>query len=559
MAKKISSGSGRTEQISGDVLYVARRVYAAYPYRAGGDGVLARGGRIVAVGARKTLRAMASRGARVIDLGDGVLTPGLTDAHTHFFYWALQEAHVVDVTDTRSLEEAISRIRSEAPKRRVGEWVLGRGFDVNTWNAAFPTAPDLDRAVPDRPCMVRSRDGHVCWLNTAALRECGITARTADPVGGQYRRDARGKPNGLVFEAAIDALPNPLGDFARSRRPADRAAVDAALGAAYRRARELGFVGVHVLDDDASISTLQRHRAAGLLGLRVAHSVPFDLRRNVYSLGMRAALGDEWFRLAAIKIFSDGTLGSQTALMFDAYPGRSRDCGVPVVAGAALREAALEAARHGWPIWVHAIGDRAVSETIDAIAAARRLEAELAPRRGKAVPVAQPLLHRIEHTQCIRASDVRRMAKLGIIASVQPCHILGDIATARRYWPRVQSRAYAFRDLAKAGVTLAMGSDVPVEPIDPRRSFFAGVMRQDLGGSPAAGWFPQQRLTVREILRGFTEGAARSIGDVTPIGTLLPGAPADMTVWGADPLEWEPADLLEVPIHGSVLAGEVVV
>lgn len=531
------------------LLVRASRVYTHFPFRSAGDAVLVQAGHVVAVGRQRALRKHAPPRARVLDLEDAVLTPGLIDAHTHFFYWALQQALVIDVTGFRSLAETLAAVRSGGARRRVGAWVLGRGFDVNLWQAGFPAAADLDRAIPDAPCMLRSRDGHVAWLNTAALRACGIDERTPNPPGGEFRRDRHGRPNGLVLEAALDALPNPLGELARSGAPRDLAVVDRALQRAFRAARALGFVGVHVLDDAASLSTFQRWRQSNRLPLRIVHSVPFDNRARAYELGLRGGVGDEWLRLAAIKIFSDGTLGSQTALMFDAYPGRARDYGVGVVHGEALRDAAIAAAAAGWPLWVHAIGDRAVSETIDALAAARRLERQA--RGGVAA-----LRHRIEHTQCIRPRDVRRMASLGIIASVQPCHLLGDIATAERYWPRARRHAYALRALRAAGVLLAMGSDVPVEPLDPRRSFYAALCRQDEHGHPVEGWFPEQRISAADVLRGFTQDAAQSVQGAPPLaGTLLPGAAADMTIWGGDPLRWPAADFREIPIRGSIVAG----
>jgi predicted amidohydrolase YtcJ len=183
-----------------------------------------------------------------------------------------------------------------------------------------------------------------------------------------------------------------------------------------------------------------------------------------------------------------------------------------------------------------------VHETIAALAAA---------------PPPGGLPHRVEHAQCVRPGDIRRMARAGIIASMQPCHILGDIAIADRHWPRARRDAYAMRRMLEGGVTLALGSDVPVESIDPRRSFFAGTQRTDERDEPDGGWFPEQRLTAAEVLHGFTVGAARSIGAGAPAGSLATGALADMTVWGADPLRVPPRELLHIPIRGCIVGGEV--
>lgn len=527
-----------------DLVILADRVYAQFPYRRPAHAVAVCDGRVVAIGDRRAALRMRRRGTRVLDLGDGSVTPGLCDAHTHFFYWALGRALVIDVTGIGSLEATLAKLQREAPRRRMGEWVLGRGFDQNIWGRAFPTAADLDAVLPDRPAMVRSRDGHAAWLNSAGLRACGVTSQTRDPAGGRYLRDERGRPTGVALESAVDALPAPIRDFAaRDDREASQV-IDRALQSAYRAAWSFGIVAVGALDDAPSLAHLQRHRATGALGLRVVHSVPVERLAEFQRLGLRGGLGDEWFRVGAVKLFADGTLGSQTAYMFDAYPGRPGDFGVPVLAGAPLREAVVAAARAGWASWIHAIGDRAVHDAVVAIAAARRIEPH-------------PLAHRIEHTQCIRPADARRMGRLGIHASVQPCHLVSDIAPADRHWPRARRNAYVFRRLLNAGVNLALGSDVPVETIDPRRSFHGGITRTDEHGLPAGGWFPGEKLTSAEVLRGFTEGAAQSFGRPPGWGTLTPGAPADLTLWADDPLRTPPSALRNVGIRGCVVAGEV--
>jgi predicted amidohydrolase YtcJ len=255
-------------------------------------------------------------------------------------------------------------------------------------------------------------------------------------------------------------------------------------------------------------------------------------------------LGDDWLRIGGVKIFADGALGSQTACMFTPYPGRGTYCGVPLLAGEELRETVVSAARRGWPVWVHAIGDRAVHDCVSAIAAARRVEATFLP-------------HRIEHAQCVRPGDVRRMAKARIIASVQPAHILGDIPTANRHWPRARRNAYPLRRLLDAGVPLAMGSDVPIESLDPRRAFHGATRRTDEVGRPPDGWFPEQRLSAAEVLRGYTVGAAACVAAPPGSGTITPGAPADLTIWHDDPLTAPPEELLEIGIAGCVVAGQV--
>ncbi len=530
-------------QSTDEQVFLARRICTLRGARDdAADAVLVRDGRIAALGRRRPILAAAHRGARRHDFGDALLTPGLVDCHTHFFYWALQRALVIDVSDCRSLEETLARIARDAARRRMGAWVVARGFDCNTWADGWPSARDLDRACRAVPAMVRSRDGHTAWLNTLGLRTCRITAQTADPPGGGFDRDARGRPTGIVREAAIQMLPNPLRDLALQPGPRDAVRIERALQEAFEIAWRFGLVGVHALDDAPSLLTLQRLHRERRLGLRIAHSIPLEALPAARDLGLTAGWGDDWLRIAAVKIFADGALGSQTAYMLDPYPDRGEYCGVPVVAGGELSEAVAQASRAGWPVWIHAIGDRAVREAIDAIVAARRLE----PMR---------LPHRIEHAQCVRPRDARRMARAGIVASMQPCHLLGDIANAERYWPRATRYTHAWRSLRDAGVPLALGSDVPVESIDPRRSFFAGATRTDEQGAPAGGWFPQERLEAHELLAGFALGAAHVIGNATPRGRIAPGHLADFTVWLDDPCETPPEQMRTMRIGGCVIAG----
>ena len=480
----------------------------------------------------------------MLDFGDALLTPGLVDSHTHFFFWALYRARAIDVGDCTSLEQTLTRLRRQARRRRFGDWVVGLGFNHNAWRERrLPTARELDTVIPNSPVLVRSRDWHTAWLNTAALRTLQIMARAPDPPGGRYLRDEHGRLTGIAQEKAALELPDPIEQFAARRDAKTIAAIDRALDEACSAAWEVGLTGVHSVDGPLSLAHFQRRHAERRMGLRVVHTIPLANLTRACELGLRAGLGDAWLRLGGVKIFSDGALGSQTAYMFDPYPGTEDFCGMPVVAGEELRNAVVTAAEQGWPVWVHAIGDRAVHDVIEAIAAARRVETRRWP-------------HRIEHVQCIRPADAKRMARLGILASVQPCHLVGDIATAERHWPRASRHAYAFRTLMDAGVTLAMGSDVPIESLDPRRSLFGAVCRMNEQGTPAAGWYPQQRLSVADVLRGFTRGAALAGGGDQLEGTLDVGAPADITIWRDDPMRQPPEKLRETRIGGCIVAGE---
>lgn len=533
-----------TESASPDLVLIAKRCHRFDRANASVEALAIAGGRIVAAGTRRATLRLRSRGTRVIDLGNAVITPGLVDCHTHFFYWAINRALVIDVSTLCSLNSVLQRIHTLHRTKLVGDWVVASGFDYNRWNSGLPSAADLDHIVQDRPVLVRSRDGHTAWLNTLGLKRARITASTPDPKGGRYVRDARGRPTGIVQESAVDLLPDPVRDFALTSHPATERVIDRALQAGYRYAWAHGLVGVHSMDDGASLRHLARHQHEGKLSLRIVHAVPLAELDNACNLGLRTGFGDDWLRIGGVKVFADGALGSQTAYMFEPYPGQGDYRGVPNVAGRELEDVVRRAAERGWTTWIHAIGNRAVHESIQAIVRARRVRTTRWPAR-------------IEHAQCVRPADVRRMAQAGIIASVQPCHILGDIATADRHWPRARRDAYPFGRFLTAGVRLAAGSDAPIESLDPRRSLFGATTRTDEHNQPAGGWFPEECITTEATLRAFTQGAALTTAARNGAGTLAIGAPADLTIWQEDPLRAAPDTLRDIGIAGCVIDGRL--
>jgi predicted amidohydrolase YtcJ len=532
-----------TAATTANLILCAERVHTLGRRAAACDAIAIAGERILAVGRRRDLLRKKPRAARVIELSGATITPGLVDCHTHFFYWALERALVIDLAALTSRDATLRKINKLSVRRRVGEWIVARGLDYNRWDCAPPTAEDLDAVAGATPLMVHSRDGHTAWLNSAGLKRAGIHPDTPDPPGGRYLRDEHGHPNGGVQERAIDALPNPVVELAGRRDAKTVRTIDRAVRAGVRVAHALGLTGAHCVDDSASLYHLQRLSARRALDLRITHAIPRGNHEHATALGLRSGVGDDWFRIGGIKIFSDGALGSQTAYMLDPYPGSDGHCGVPNVAGEELRELVGALAPRGWAVWIHAIGDRAVREAVDAICAVRRADTSALP-------------HRIEHAQCVRAADIRRMARRGIVASVQPCHIIYDIPTADRHWPGVRRFAYPLRQFADAGVTLAAGSDVPIESLDPRRSFFGAVQRAGADGVPAGGWFPEQRLSAREVLAAFTTGAARAAGTDPVAATIGPGARADLTVWADDPLRCAAKDLLDIGIAGCIVGGQ---
>jgi len=522
-----------------DLLIHAARVHAFAPgfddTRA--DAVLLCDGRVAAVGRRAALTAPP--GATVIELPGATLTPGLTDAHIHLLEWAVsrREVRLEDATDPA---DAARRVADHARSNPgYAGWIRGGGWNPHRWPAA-PARESLDAALPDRPVVLQSHDMHSLWLNSAALAQVGIDEHTPDPVGGRIVRDAAGRPTGVLLDAAaalvLEHLPAP------SAAEAEAALLDAQAGL-----HRLGITGVHSfpnvhLREPQPLAVLERLRARDALRLRVLQHLPLDALDGAIRLGLRSGFGGPWLRIGALKLFVDGALGSRTAWLRAPYEG-SDDRGIRVTDRDTLAGAITRAAAAGIASAVHAIGDAAVDLALELLAA----------------PPDAALPHRIEHLQLCAPDRFAEPGRLGIIASVQPAHLITDWRPAERHWGCDRSRgAFAFASLLAAGATLAFGSDAPVEPVDPRLALCAATARVDLDGEPAGGWFPGERISARAALEAFTRGPARAAGRTGREGTLAPGAVGDLVAWDRDPLTLSGREFLDLHCVLTVSGGAVV-
>jgi len=502
------------------------------------DAVLVRGGSIAAVGGREELSTLAPDAVR-LELPGATLTPGLTDSHIHLIEWALARREV-DLSAAPTPAAAAQAV-AEAARRVSTGWIRGRGWNANRWGT-FPDRVLLDEAVPDRPVALQSHDMHALWVNTRALEAAGIDEDTPDPAGGRIARDAAGRPTGILFENAaalvVQHIPEPGLDDVES------AVLDAQ--AALHRAGITGihsFPGVHLTRPDP-LSLLESLRARGLLRLRVVQHLPLDALDEAIAVGLRSGFGGEWIRIGGIKMFLDGALGSRTAWLRAPYAGSS-DHGVNVLPAGDFRDAVRRAAAAGLSTTVHAIGDAAVALALDVLA-------DPAVRPG-AVP------HRIEHVQLLPLERAADAARAGIVASMQPSHMMTDWRPALQHWGAERCRgAFALRSLLDQGTVLAFGSDAPVEPVDPRLGLFAAVCRQDRDGLPEEGWYPEQRIDIFDSLRAYTAGPAAAAGEHAREGCLVPGARADIVAWDIDPLRAPPRELLDMRCTATIVGGELV-
>ncbi len=465
------------------------------------------------VGVHET--ALAS--PEVIDLGGRVVVPGFSDAHVHFPTWALAQ-HEVSLDGCGSLDEALERLRAASPGPTG--WLRGYGWRSGDWQPERePTRQDLDAFTGDLPTALIAKDYHSLWLNSAALALAGGDFEVA---GGVVERDAEGEPTGVLREEAAWRFKE------RHMIVPDDAYLEA-MRTGVRLANSRGVTSVH--DKDGWLGALRLWRQLeerGHLTLRVWQSIPHDLLDAARALGVSSGLGSPMLRIGYLKAFMDGTLGSQTAWMLDGS-------GVQITTGAQLAEIVRRGAEAGFPVAVHAIGDKANREALDAF----EQTADIWQSRG--------LRPRIEHCQLLSPEDLPRFAELGVACSVQFSHAPSDRDIADRFWAGKTDGAYAFKSLLDSGAVVANGSDAPIEELDPLAGIRAGV-RRSIDGRPA--WHPEQALTVEEAFRATCVATAWLAGDERRRGTLIPGHDADLVVLDRDPWEDIDAEVVATMVAG---------
>lgn len=488
-------------------------------------------GRVLAAGAADELAGAAPR-ATQLDLAGLTAIPGLVDSHTHFLSFA-RRLEELDLDGCSSLDEVLARAAARARVTPDGKWLEGDGWNKNAWETpVFPTCRDLDRAVPGHPAIFASKDGHSIWLNTRAMGILGIDRETAVPPGSEMQVDGAGEPTGIFYEAgwlqeryaAVAPRPDSIGLIRR----------------AIKAAWQMGLVGVHDCEGLDVWGDFARLDRDGDLGFRVNMLLPYDDLDRLEDARLPYRWGSDYLRLGQLKIFMDGALGSQTAYISRPYPERPGFHGIAVRSEEQLREAAVRASAAGYPLAVHAIGDVANHQTLNALQSAPGLR------------------HRVEHCQCLDPADVPRFAALGVVASVQPLHATSDRDTAERHWGPLAAHAYVFRSLRAAGARMAFGSDVPVESCDPLKGIYAAVSRKRESEPERPAWHPEQRLKVEQALEGYTVGAAFAVEQGKQRGRLKPGMFADLAILSEDLLNVAEARIPGIRVMGTMVGGELV-
>lgn len=477
------------------------------------DALLVENGRVVAVGED----AKEAGGIdTVVDLPGAVAMPGLHDAHMHS-EWVSRDLREVDLRECRSLEATLEQIAAHAANRPPGEPLMSGRWNHNQWDV--PVEPDrhaLDRVLPDRPALLDAVHGHVLWVNSRALQLAGITRDTPDPVGGQIDRDEHGEPTGILREEAM-ALAYAI--------PFEEPPLRPMLPQTQQQLLAYGLTAITDIDGQSCRDAWLSLHADGALALRVTTCAREPELDRALAEGRTAGAGDDWVRVGPVKFFSDGALGSRTAHMTEPYLGHE-SCGMAVTPYPVLVQRILHAASGGLDVCTHAIGDEANRLVLDAY------------REVRAAGHAGTIL-RIEHAQHVRPIDVPRFRSLDVWASMQPTHALTDLDLVEQVVGPRRLASYAWQSMLDAGVSLAFGSDAPVETPNPFHALQAAVTRCRLDGYPPGGWQPHERISFDDAVHAHTVGAHRAARR-DDAGALLPGQVADLICLDTDP--WQLAE-----------------
>ena len=514
-------------------------VWTGNPSAPRAEAIAVAGERIVAVGTSAAIKALANTGTRVIDAHGGTVAPGFIDTHVHFLTAGMNLASV-QLRDARTPAEFIARIRNFVATVQPGTWITGGDWDHQNWGGQLPERTWIDSVTPNNPVWINRLDGHMALANTAALIAAKVPMAGGDVAGGTIVRDAAGSPAGVFKDNAQElvdrAVPDPT-----------PAMLDRALEAAMSYVAERGVTSVHNMGSWSDVAVFERGHRAGKLRSRIYAAVPLStwprLRDTVASRGR----GDAWLRIGALKGFVDGSLGSHTAAMFEAFTDAPADSGLLVNTPEDLYAWTSGADKSGLHVLVHAIGDRAISLQLDIF---ERVARENGGRDRR---------FRIEHAQHIARADIPRFGRLGVIPSMQPYHAIDDGRWAEKFiGPERAKTTYAFRSLQESGARLAFGSDWFVAPPTPLEGIYAAVTRRTLDDRNPNGWVPEQKIGVDDALRAYTTGGAFASFEENDKGSLAAGRLADVVIIDRDLLRIRPESIREAQVTFTIVGGRVV-
>jgi predicted amidohydrolase YtcJ len=506
------------------------------------NAIAIRGGIVTATGTDDTLLKTKGPNTQLVDLGGSFAMPGINDAHTHLAD-AGRIQLAVDLTGSKSLQEMLDRVGRAAKAAPAGKWLQGGGWDHTLWpDKTLPNRQELDAVTNGHPAIFERVDGHIAIANTAALAAAGITRATPDPKGGKFDHDNAGELTGIVredpaMELVSQKIPPPT--------PAER---KRALSLAFADASIHGVTSAQDYSEWDDFLVMEQLEREDHLPVRVSEWLTFaDSVETLKDHRAHHSADDRMLHTGMLKGFMDGSLGSRTAALNAPYNDDPGNSGIPRYDQAKLDAMTKERAAAQFQMGFHAIGDRAVEMALDAFATIKIRNCKFGS--GSCIP--RP---RIEHSQVLDAPDFARYKQLGVIASMQPNHLLTDMAWAEQRLGHDRARySYAWKSFLDHGVPLAFGTDYPVEPITPFRGIYAAVTRENEAGTQS--YFPEEKLTIAQALYAYTQGSAYAEFSESYKGTLAPGKVADFVVLDHDLTRIAPHDILGTKVLRTVVAG----
>lgn len=528
-----------------DRVFVGGPVYTGRADAGPAEAVAVSDGRIAAVGARRDIEALIGPDTDVVDLGGAALYPGFVDAHAHLLGIGMREL-TLNLEGVGSVSELVEIAAAAAQETEAGDVIFGRGWIETGWpEARFPGRADLDQASSDHPIIFERADGHALVANSKAIEQAGVTRETADPDGGRIERDADGEATGMFIDNAMNLVTALIAAPSEAQKR-EAYEVGGEVYAAY------GWTGLHnVSVDPADVSLMEEEAAAGRLNIRVYNAID---KAGYDALAATAPRVNNSRRIVtrAIKLYADGALGSRGAALTEPYADMPGTSGLLMTSHEEMAPFLKQALKDGVQIAIHAIGDRGNKLVLDWYEEA--FNAVPAEERKVANP-----RWRIEHAQILHDEDIPRFAKLGVIASMEPSHAIGDLyfAPARLGDARLDG-AYAWRSLLDSGAIIAGGSDAPVERGDPLIEFYAAVARKDLEGKSGPDWRPEEKVTREEALAMFTSANAYASFQEEELGAIEVGKKADFTVFSKDIMTVPEEEILTAKPVMTVVDGEVI-
>jgi hypothetical protein len=555
MAQTPAPGAAPDTRPRADIIFTHANVYTGVPADTPFSSILreeaiaVRGDRIQAVGKAIDIEKLKGPQTNVIDLGGHFLMPGLNDAHLHLDDAGMTKLSV-DLTGVKSLDELRGKVAKKVEESNAGDWILGSGWDETLWPVkATPTRWDLDEVSGGHPVFLVRIDGHIAVANTRALQLGSITLASRDPQGGRIDRNENGEPTGILRETAQAAV---LGVIPKPTHRLRRQALELALA-------DLTEHGVTSAQDYSpnweDFQIYEELEKEGKLTVRISEWLPFDepleeldKKRNSHPQS------DLMLHTGMLKGFMDGSLGSHTAAMLEPYSDDPTNSGLPRYEAAKLNEMTKERVLAGFQIGFHAIGDKGVQMGLDAFAEAEKAAHEA---HVKAPDGGDDFRLRIEHAQVTTPAQIAQFKTLKVIASMQPSHVLNDMRWAQdRLGPKRAATSYAWLAFLNKNVTLAFGTDYPVEPVTPFRGLYAATTRRSENGKQE--YFPEQRITMDQAIAAYTQGSAFAEFEEKEKGKLVPGMLADLVVLDRDPAASSPEKLLGTKVLRTVLGGKTV-